>query len=229
MLFFTFANLNAFYLRPVKRVLVAILRDARPAAALLRMRAFVVDRPIATRLSQHRTPLNPHPEEPARSAGVSKDGPELTARPEPLLDNNNNLLHNDRTPAHQGDVSSRRPETEQGAVPAGPARNRAPGRPWGSARTTIRRSCGSFAEGLWWMPVSSEVSEAPLGRNRRVERREAGRVLHRTRVRVESADDVLTLLAGLGAPIPLGKRKRGQWVARNPFSPGGAALAARAI
>ncbi len=37
-----------------------------------------------------------------------------------------------------------------------------------------------------------------------------------TRVRVESADDVLTLLAGLGAPIPLGKRKRGQWVAPEP-------------
>ncbi len=84
-------------------------------------------------------------------------------------------------------------------------------------------------QGLGLALAWSEVPKAPWSSQSRVERREAGRVLHRTRVRVESADDVLTLLAGLGAPIPLGKRKRGQWVARNPLSPGGAALAARAI
>src|SRR5262245_10226365 len=60
-------------------------------------------------------------------------------------------------------------------------------------------------QGLGLVLAGSEVSKAPWSWQSRVERREAGRVLRqRTRVRVESADRLLNLPAGLGAPIPFG-------------------------
>ncbi len=115
------------------------------------------------------------------------------------------------------------------AVPAGPARNRALGRLLGLAGTIIRSSRGDCVGGPGGRPLL-RGSRKLLGAHKAAWSAERRAVfLHWTRVRVESADDVLTLLAGLGAPIPLGKRKRGQWVARHPLSPGGAALAARTI
>src|SRR5262249_11306635 len=60
-------------------------------------------------------------------------------------------------------------------------------------------------QGLGLVLAGSEVSKAPWSWQSRVERREAGRVLRqRTRGRVESADRLLDLPAGLGAPIPFG-------------------------
>ena len=60
-------------------------------------------------------------------------------------------------------------------------------------------------QGLGLVLAWSEVSKAPWSWQSRVERREAGRVLRqRTRVRVASADRLLNLPAGLGAPIPFG-------------------------
>ena len=84
-------------------------------------------------------------------------------------------------------------------------------------------------QGLGLALAGSEVSKAPWSWQSRVERREAGRVLRDTGPRRKRGQIVeLTRRPRRSHPL-WGKRKRGPRVARHPFAPGGAALAARAI